>query len=272
MSETSFTFGLENPDTEDLEPLDPDSDARLGLWAPFLFQDTNGDDAYTDEDTITGFSMTWLVYSTLDIPKFNVVQGWGAIEMTFTEEAPTAGDLSSVPLDANLAAVESITIGGSYDTSLGERRLTFVPPDAGDDETLFPEPIYDEVATDPWTVTLSGVPPESHFLDSEDGFEMAVEFPMVYSDANENESLDMSDFHVKDSPFLSVCYEDPDVAGPLPIIALYSVAPDGFEAAMYSGLYGLNIGWSVMLATESDPVLLSGDDLNSLVIDASCDF
>ena len=51
-----FPF-LETPDESVLFAIDPDVTARLGMWAPFLFEDANGDDQYNDGETIGGFSI-----------------------------------------------------------------------------------------------------------------------------------------------------------------------------------------------------------------------
>jgi hypothetical protein len=269
-SETSLTFGLEDPDSEDLNALDPSSDTLLGLWAPFLFLDANGDDVFNDGESINGFGMTWLVYSTDTIPEFNVTQGWGALEMTFSEEAPNVGDLSNVPLDANVLAVESITIGGSYDTSIGERRIGFIA--AATYEAAQIETMYDGEATDPWTVTLSGTPAQNHFLDIEGAFQTAMATPMVYPDSNGNGAFDMDDLYAAGNSVLPVCYASTGGMGPMPISVMYTVGPTSFEMAMTASMYGMNSGWSVMVNTDDEPLFLSGTDLTSLTIESSCTF
>jgi hypothetical protein len=266
-TESTFTIGVETPDDSQLFEINSEEEARLGLWAPFLFQDSNGDDAFTEGETITGFSMNWLVYSTLDVPEFNITQGWGAIEMTFTEEPPTSVDLENVPLDANLTVVDSVTIGGSFDTALGDKRIAFVPIEANDASQVVA--VVDEVATNPWTVTFSGAPPESHYNDGEDEFQMAMEIPLVYEDVNGNGAFEIEDM-MDESSVSTVCYDGMGGMTPQSIVAVYSSPPTDFRAAMYLRMYNLGCGWSIMINTDSDPIFLSSQDHNNMVIDSTC--
>ena len=82
-----------------------------------------------------------------------------------SEEIPVAGDINSIPLEGSLAVTESLTIGGSYDTSLGNRRIAFVASETMDStiETMAEIP-----AVDPWTVTFSGTPPAQFFPEETD--------------------------------------------------------------------------------------------------------
>ena len=146
-AESSFTIGVETPADEELTAMIPDSNTVLGMWAPYLFQDSDGDDAYTEGEEIGGIGRTWLVYSTAVIAEFNVAEGWNAIEMTFSEETPGVGDLTGVPLDANLRINESITIAGSYDTALGDRQIAVVASATFEADNI--ETILDEAASDP---------------------------------------------------------------------------------------------------------------------------
>ena len=110
-SESSFWHPLEEPSEDELLEVDPNIPARIGMWAPFLFEDANNDGLYVEGETIGGFSNDWLVYSNMAIPEFNVSEGWGVLRMTFTEEPPEVGDLDSVPLSGDLLLNESLTIG-----------------------------------------------------------------------------------------------------------------------------------------------------------------
>ena len=265
-SESTFTFGVETPDASELSALIPEDDTAIGMWAPFLFQDSNGDDVYNDGETINGFTLTWLVYATEDIPDYNVTAGWGALEMTFTEESSTPGYLDDIPLNGNLTPVDSLTIGGSYDTSLGDRRIAFVASDT-EDETDFPLRMYDEVINDPWTITFSGTPSDEYFMNDEDGAQMIVASAMVYVDVNDNDSLDMADVYTS---LVTVCNESS--GAPQPIAVMYTLPQTDLTTAMYAGMYGLNPGWSIMSSNDSEPYFLSDSERNNLVISENCVF
>jgi hypothetical protein len=265
-SESSFTFGLETPEASELSALIPEIDAALGFWAPFLFEDINGDDVYNDGEIITGFTNTWLVYTTQDIPDFYVTEGWNALEMTFTEEPATPVALDNIPLSGNFTPVESITIGGSYDTALGNRRIAFIAADTSD-ENDFPLTMSDIAATDPWTATFSETPSEEYYMESEEDSPTVVASAMVYTDVNGNGSFDMTDIYAS---VLSVCYTG--LTTPKPIAAVYTFPVTDFTTAMYANLYGLNIGWSIAVDNNSEPMILSDEELNNLVIDENCVF
>ena len=69
---TSHTIGVEDPSTEELSALIPENETLIGMWAPYLFQDSNGDNTFNEGEIIGGIGRTWLVYSTGDIAEFNV--------------------------------------------------------------------------------------------------------------------------------------------------------------------------------------------------------
>ena len=236
-SEISFSHSLQTPDDSVLFEVEPDMTARLAMWAPFLFMDVNGDGQYNDGEMIGGFSNNWLVYSTEAIPAFNVSEGWGVILMTFSEEVPAAGDIANIPLEGTLGVTDSLTIGGSYDTSLGNRRIAFVASETID-STL--ETMAEIAATDPWTATFSGTPP-AHFFPEETDFASATSFPLVYEDANGNEQFDMSE--AWSSTVLSVCASN-TTGAPQVVSVIYTSPITDLRTAMSAGIYGLSAGWS----------------------------
>ena len=264
-SEISFSHSLETPDDSVLFEVDPDITARLAMWAPFLFADANGDGQYNDGEIVGGFSNNWLVYSTEAIPAFNVSEGWGVILMTFTEEIPVAGDINNIPLEGSLAVTESLTIGGSYDTSLGNRRIAFVASETMDStiETMAEIP-----AADPWTVTFSGTPP-AHFFPEGTDFSSATSLPLVYEDANGNGQFDMAE--AWSSTVLSVCASsNTSGASPQIVSVIYTSPITDLRTAMSAGMYGLSAGWSAMTVANDVPIFLSETERNNLVIDANC--
>ena len=265
-SDTSFTIGVETPADEELSAMIPENETLIGMWAPYLFQDSDGDDAYTEGEEIAGIGRTWLVYSTAALAEFNVDEGWSALEMTFSEEPPIVGDLASVPLDASLRVNESITIGGSYDTALGERRIAIVAAATFDSDSV--ETMYDEVATDPWTLTLSGVPADNHFI-SEEEFQGAMGSPLVYPDTNNNGSFESLDL-LGQSSLNTICFDGMSNMEPQPISIIYYPPPTDLSAALTTSIYGIGAGWIVMVDTGSDPYFPSQDEFNNMVIDENC--
>ena len=264
--EDSFTFGLEIPNDSELSQLDPSIPAQMGLWAPFLFEDSNGDDAYNEGESIGGLSMTWLVFSTMDIPQFNVTEGWSAIEMTFTEEAPRPADISNIPLTQNLLATEAVTIGGSYDTALGDRRIAIIASATLETDI---EVMVDAVASDPWSLTLEGAPPEHHFMDMGGISSIAPAVAFAYQDFNGSGTFDLEDL-LADTFAPTLCFEGDGALPPQPISILYSKEPTDFRTAMYSGMYGMGSGWSILVSDDDGPVPLTGEDLEHIVINSDC--
>ena len=51
---------------------------------------------------------------------------------------------------------------------------------------------------------------------------------------------------------------------------MYTNPSAGFEMAMAASMYGFVPGWSIMVSTEDAPQFLFGEELNNLVIDATC--
>ena len=268
-NETTFTFGVETPEDSKLASMIPETSTLIGFWTPFLFNDSNGDDEYNEGEAIAGFSMTWLVYSTMDVPEFNITSGWGALEMTFTEEPPTPGDITNMPLTANLQVAETLTIGGTYDSSLGNRRIA-IAASATFETTL--ETMADIDASDPWTLTLEGVPPDNHFMDDEgsDATPMALGTGLVYEDLNDSGALEVEDFYNSASAIYSICHDSMGNMAAQPVSIVYSREPTDFTTAMYYGMYGLGVGWSVLISESDVPMVITGAELNNLIIDANC--
>ena len=262
-SENSFTHSLETPDESVLFAIDPDVTARLGMWAPFLFVDANGDDQYNDGETIGGFSTSWLVYSTAAITAYNISEGWGVLLMTFSEDIPMVGDLANIPLEGTMGVTETLTIGGSYDTSIGDRQIAFVAAQTMD-STI--EMMAEIPATDPWTVTFSGTPP-AHFFPDDTDFSSATSLPLVYEDTNGDGQFDMTE--AWSAGVLSVC-ANTSGATPQIVSVIYTSPITDLQAAMGASMYGLSAGWAAMIIENDAPIFLSETERNNLVIDANC--
>ena len=263
--EISFSHSLETPDESVLFELDPDVPARLGMWAPFLFDDANGDGQYNDGETIGGFSNSWLVYSTEAIPVYNVGEGWGVLIMTFSEDIPMAGDLANISLEGTMRVTESLTLGGSYDTSIGSnRRIAFVAAETMD-STI--EMMAEVPATDPWTVTFSGTPP-AHFFSEDSEFAPATSLALVYEDTNGDGQFDMAE--AWSAGVFSVCANNTTGGHSQIVTVIYTPEITDLSAAMGASMYGLNPGWAAMKIESETPIFLSETERNNLVIDANC--
>ena len=83
------------------------------------------------------------------------------------------GDLANIPLEGTMGVTETLTIGGSYDTSIGDRQIAFV---AAQTMNSTIEMMAEIPATDTWTVTFSGTPPANFFPDDTD-FSSATSLP-----------------------------------------------------------------------------------------------
>ena len=57
---------------------------------------------------------------------------------------------------------------------------------------------------------------------------------------------------------------------PQPVSIVYYREPTHFTAVMYSGMYGLGVGWSVLISENVVPRRITGAELNNMVIDANC--
>lgn len=264
-SETSFTIGVETPAEDELSPLIPENNTLIGMWVPYLFADSNGNDTFDEGEAIGGIGKTWLTYATADVPGYTITQGWSALEMTFSEDPPIAKDLENVQLDANLIPGD-ITIGGSYDTTLGDRRIAIVAAVTFESQQL--ESMFDEVATDPWSITLSGVPADNHFSQEED-FQGAVGAAIVYADMNNNGTFEGAEL-MGDSLPVTICYDGMGGMEPRPVTILYYPSPSDLTDALNASIYGIGAGWIVVVDIDSEPYFPSPDEYNNMVIDANC--
>ena len=43
-----------------------------------------------------------------------------------------------------------------------------------------------------------------------------------------------------------------------------------FQTAMYSGLYGMGSGWSILISDDDGPIPLTGEALENMVINSDC--
>jgi hypothetical protein len=94
---------------------------------------------------------------------------------------------------------------------------------------------------------------------------------VAYKDVNGSGTFELEDLFA-DSVALAICYDSNDGMAPQPISIVYSREPTDFLTAMYSGMYGIGVGWSILITVEDAPVLITGAELNNMVIDSTCVF
>ena len=171
-----------------------------------------------------------------------------------------AGDIDNVPLEGTMGVTDTLTIGGSYDTSIGDRRIAFVAAQTMDSTV---EMMAEVPATDPWTVTFSGTPP-AHFFPDDPNFASATSIPLVYEDTNGDGQFDMTEAWSAGVCLFVHQHHTTSCLCDL-YISLYEL-----EAAMGASMYGLSAGWAAMTIANDAPIFLSESERNSLVIDANC--
>jgi len=254
-------FGV--PPEGELQEVDPTNapGMKIAAYVPALHGDLDGDVMLSEGETYSGVGLAWPVFVSgpvpADLAAFGIVEGWNGMEFTVDNGPPVMHDITALPVETTIAERLSITIGGSYDAYSGNaaERVAVVP---GASSTTVTEPLYDGALSDPWTVTLDGAPPADHFGDLEGFGNAALELPIAYLDADATESVSEGD-----SPIAYACWNT------FPVALLYVPGLTDLVTAVSWTQYGLGTGW---LATplDSDVPQITGDDLLSLSIDASC--
>ena len=254
-------FGV--PPESELQEVDPTNapGMKIAAYVPALHADLDGDVMHSAGETYTGVGLAWPVYVSGPVPEdlaaFGIVEGWNGMEFKSDGSPPAMNDITALPLSTNLTERTSITIGGSYAASTGSdaERVALIPgalPSSPD--TV----LYDGVLGDPWTISVDGAPPADHFTEMDGVGNAALELPLAYSDVDGSVSLTDGD-----APIAYACWDS------LPVGLLYVPGITDLVTAVSWTQYGLGAGW--MAVPFDDSVLpLTGDDLLSLSIDASC--
>jgi hypothetical protein len=191
---TGPSYGID-PGELPAEHLLEDEDLTLALYVPTLFADTDGDGTHDEGEFYLGVSRHWPLWiegaPPAEYAELGLVAGWNAIELELDEENnfggdPIVHDPLAIPLMTSLLPIEEITIGGGYTGTepVDDQRLTFAPHSAlwaGD--LTHADPLYDEPVVEPWGITVSGAPPQSHQIDP-DGFPRATNYAVSYVDSD----------------------------------------------------------------------------------------
>ena len=261
---TGSAMGLyaANPDAALLTEVDAVAAPGMlvAFYVPTLHLDADGDGLQNGDEAYLGVGMTWAVYVQgpvpADLATGGLAEGWNTLNSTVQTENPEFGDIVDIPLDASIAPVESLTIGGTIAGDLADVGIVTVSAVIFGGGSVA-APLYDEPATANWSMTLSGTPPADHLVPLEFlGVDGAMELPNSYADADGSGS-----FGDGDMPLLPAC------SNGAPVAVFWLPSATTMNAAMTATMTGWGTGWSVSYLSESggevpeaDRTLLSMDD------------
>jgi hypothetical protein len=219
-----------------------------------------------------GIGRVWPAYVQGTIPARyadeGVVAGWNVIEPSFDgSDAFTVRDPKAIPLAADLWPVETATLGGTWDlvTDPSIARVALVPFQflAGGTVTSI---LVDEIAADPWEVTVSGAPPADHVFPGASKklpSEWAFEFLLAYIDVDGSEDPSLAG----DTILGSACVDD--MIGTL----LYLAPTDDLEDAFGLSVMGLQTGWwaaGIDPGSKDGPAPLTSEQAAALSFSDAC--
>lgn len=186
---TSAELSVGVPDPTDLEPLPDIPGVDFAVFLVSLHQDEDGDGFPADE-VITGIGRFWMVFLAGDesaIAGAFLEPGWNVLR---TDVPDDIFPLDGIELSTNLLENESISAAGAYSGAEPVDGLGMAAiPQAEPVSSI----VYDAPMTNPWSVTLSGIPPTDHFVDVGDGNVIALEFLLVYADNDNSNGVSEGD-------------------------------------------------------------------------------
>ena len=239
--------------------------------------------ALGSDSSYLGVGTQWPVYLDGEIPKelvsFGAVTGWNIFIFDFSEEQKAGlvlGDIGAILLEENLAPVEEITLGGTYDGSfdVDDLRVTVLPAALVESGKSDWETMADEAMSDNWSITLSGEPPDNHMLaDPRTGSPIAIELPSTYVDNNLNESFDPANDAVD-------AYSCTAASEMVTVLYAELVSDLGYVLDwVLDG--GMDFGWNVVRwegtsggepSPGGTPLAMTSDDAANLIIGGDCAF
>ncbi len=256
------TVSAPAPDASLLVEVEPEKapGMLLATFIPALYTDVDASGSHDVGESYVGVGLEWLVYATGDLSAlamFGVVEGWNS--MTFSPEGiPIVGDITAVPVAANLFPVAEVTVSGTYAGDPDGMRLVAAPGVAFDGG-VYPALLVDQPLTASWSLTLSGEPPGEHVYEPAlIGFAAAIEVPYTYVDVNGDEAWDDGD-----SPGNAAC------AGTTPVAMLWLPSPGELAQATTLLFAGGSAGWSTILL-DADATLVDAATASSLEITPEC--
>jgi hypothetical protein len=237
------------------EPTDPTLQAT---WlVPWLAWERNG------IRTVIGTGAEWLMFVRGQVPAnleaMGITEGWNAVVVDwggYWWPPDQVLSLSNVNVPVNLKPNPSITLSGTVDPSVDPAaRLAVLPGRLiqGDPVAAL---LHDGPLSDPWSVQLSGFPPEDHFVFVFQDARFTYELPVTYLDANASQTFDATE-----GPVDFTCYQG-QVAMP---VYIHISIPD---VAMWYASMGSNpAGWRVDLQGGTT---LPADQYDDLVLGGGC--
>ncbi len=253
------------PPAEWASPIEDFPGTTLALFAPVLWDDPNGNALHDDGEWFRASTATMVAYVDGTLPpelaSLGIVLGWNALTFSMAGDVPRPVPTGAIPLPLNLDPAMEITFGGTTGGEPDGWELLVAPA------TMFSggsaEPLYTAALTNPWSVTLSGPPPTSHFQTFDDAgrFRGAYEMPLAWADTDATPGLSEGD------RLQSACLVTVD--GPaLAQILWVEPITDALFAVQF-GFMGYNAGWMGMSAT-GEGVRMDDASLTSLLFADGC--
>ena len=246
----------------DRQEIDPGTAPGFTIsgYIPGLHVDGDGDGLLSGDETYAGVGLVWPVFLGGEVPaeylELGMVAGWNALELVPDSEEPIVHDITAIPLDALLVERDSITFGGSL---AGADTPLFLAPAALFEGGTVTAYVYDDVVSDPWSVTLDSRPAEDHFSELEGVGLVALEVPLTYSDTDHSGS-----YTEGDAPTTAACFDGAAVG------LLYLSGVTDLSAGWSLTLQGLGAGWVGLSLDDGGGGVVSDADLQSLALDTSC--
>lgn len=179
-SSNEVALTLKAPSTLIPNPDVPGSE--YAFFVSSLHTDDDGDGYPSGFEVVSGMSEYWLLFWKGELPielqQAGFVEGWNV----YNPVQQILGSLSAVPLDSNLLPTETISLAGGFSDMVDPSYRLMLYPQAADQQSVS-SLLWDEALTDPWSIYLDQAPDTDHFYDA-NGTILALEFPVVYADAD----------------------------------------------------------------------------------------
>jgi hypothetical protein len=235
-----------DPPEELLAPIPEFPDTQLVMFTPMLWDDANGDLVHDAGEVYRASSATVVAFlaGTLspELSALGLALGWNAFELRQTGEPPVVMPATAMQLPLNLDPRESFTFGGDVGGEADGWQLTVYPATTFSGAEA--PPLHDAALTDPWSVSLTGRPPESHIQPFEEtgAFRGALEIPVAWLDADDIVGLSEGDLSMQP------CYLDETGPRQVQITWVEPISDPGF--ALTFGFMGYNAGWLGLVADD----------------------
>ena len=253
------------PDESEMVEVEP-------LMAPGLFMATylpalhtdNGNAIHDNDEFYVGVGDIWPTYvqGTIpdDVADAGLHEGWNALLLN--EGYIEIGvQTYEIPMAVNLAADNTITIGGDYSGETDPEDLNLaLEPMTNTTDSKWDSLIYDGHLTDSWEINIEGAPPEDHLVDWEDQpFKVAAEAPVAYSDEDASGSMNGPDQVVN-----IACYKNE------PVTLYYAAGTTDLETAYEFTAYDIRFGWMAAASSAENGDRLNETEASQLTMSDDC--